>query len=534
MVKLSPRQELIRINRRVYKRNKRLIDESVIYQDASFQKYEKRYLNSVRKFNEKIDFEDMFRQIAKTDIVYVGDYHTLNQSQRSLLRILREWVKKDPNFILLLEVIQQRHQPILDKFMAGRLKDETFIKKIGFREHWFFDLWENYKPLFDFCRHHKIKVYGIEGATHQYRTLHQRDLAMAQFIADVHIKFQDKKLFVLVGDLHIAPKHLPEEVRKKTKKTRPSHLILYQNSEPIYWELAQDGALHNTSLVRIGENEICRMHSSPIMAQQSYLNWLTHEDPYLDVSHASSIFVEYIKRVALYLDIRLNKQVHEFEVFTCGDLSFLSRLRDTKFFTPAEMKEIKRQILDSESYIIEKAKFVYLADVSVNHAAEEAGRALRLLCYGEEEARPTVEAFYSNILHYALGFFSSKVINHRRKCLTPNECKKMVEYLELSNLVVDRILDYNVGKLFINHEKKAIEGRVFSKSKIEPLSVDLYVRLSKAIGHYLGDQLFYGLMRNRIGKGELRSLFCERYENPAALFMHLHTRVHGVRLPRRL
>ncbi|MDO8519657.1 MAG: ChaN family lipoprotein [Deltaproteobacteria bacterium] len=547
MNKNSPRAELLQLHRRLYLKNRQVIADSVIPEDRSFAAYEARYKRAVSSYQKIVTVDDVEKKIAVSDIVYVGDYHTLNQSQRSFLRVLRSFVKKSADFVIGFEIIRTRHQPILDRYMRGRLSDDTFLKKIGFREHWFFDLWENFRPLFDFARYHKIPIYGIEGDGEGGR-LARRDRETAGIIHEIRRKNPRKKIFVFVGDLHLAPSHLPREVsnifrkgrsqssrslgrqRRCSEKTSLKTVTLFQNSDAIYWKLAAKGK-EDSLLVQIAENQFCRMHTPPIIGQQSYLNWLEHEEGVFDYADAKQTFIGYLERIADFLGIRLPSDAEEVEVFTCGDLSFLKRLRETKAFSPRELKEIKRQILNSESYYIPKKKFVYLANVSVNHAAEEASHTLKHLCTGDEFPRPMQDAFYANALHEALGFFGSKIINPNRKCLHPSDAATLVRYLEESHGISARALQYQVAKLFLEHRNP------FQAGKIKALSVDLFLGVTHALGYFLGERIFYGLLSGFVTKEGIRSLFYDPMEEegePLRRYLELDKKLKKVKLPKKI
>src|SRR3990167_3956690 len=186
MFPLSPREELLKIDKQLYRSNKALIEESVQHEDRAFHAYEQRYLRAVRDYQSISSVEEVMEAIMDADIIYVGDYHTLNQSQRSLLRILRLLVQKTTDFVIGLEVVQARHQQILDRFLQEKITDKTFLQKTGFQKHWFFDLWANFVPLFDFAKYHKIPVYGLEAKPEVGTSLEKRDIETARRILEIH------------------------------------------------------------------------------------------------------------------------------------------------------------------------------------------------------------------------------------------------------------------------------------------------------------------------------------------------------------
>ncbi|MFH1874563.1 MAG: ChaN family lipoprotein [Pseudomonadota bacterium] len=534
----SPRQELLDLQKRLYKHNERLIESSIIVKESGFEAYEDRYRKNVRNYQQIVSHEEMIQDILKSDIIYVGDYHTCNQSQRSFLRILKNVVTKKKNITIGLELIHHNFQEAIDSYLNGKITDSTFIAKTKLKEQWIFDLWSNFKPLFDFAKYHGLKIVGIDAAGEKASLL-QRDKASAKVLVDVLKKNSQTILFVFIGDLHIAPQHLPLEVNKLLKQMnlKKKELILYENSEPIYWKLAENGLDDKTEVVRLAGGNYCRMHTPPIVCQQSYLNWLEHEEGEIDYYDAKSNFLDLVERIAKFLKIKLGPEIDEIEVFTCGDISFLKKLRESKKFNKQELNLIKQQILSSESYYIAKTKYVYLANLSLNHAAEEAAHYLKSLCSGLEEPREYVDAFYANILHETLGFFGSKLINHKRKCFHEAEFKKLLEYLRTIDVPGERSLEKQTAELILEFKKYEKSGIPLLFTNIYRQPMELFLATTHALGYMLGDRLYYAMVDHVVTKAAIKAMFFDPWlesGEPYETYMKLVKKLKGVKIPKRM
>jgi Haem-binding uptake, Tiki superfamily, ChaN len=535
---LSPRAELLAIQKRLWRWNRELIEHSILVKEPGFDAYERAYRRAVRSFARVSDQEEMLGAILDTEIISVGDYHTCNQSQRSFLRILKAVVRKDRNFMIGMELLHKRHQRTLDLYLAGRITEETFLKRIRLQEHWVFDLWENFKPIFDFCRYHGIPVFAIDAAP-EGSDVRARDAAAARLMARLCARYPARRLFIFIGDLHIAPPHLPRDLARELAALGLSrrHLALYQNSEPIYWELAEEGLDDSVEVVRLQSGDFCRMHTPPVVCQRSYLNWLEHEEGEIDYADAKASFLEVVDRICEFLGIGLGHERDEVELFTCGDLSFLRRLREREDFSRREIETIKRQILASESYYIAKAKVVYLANLSINHAAEEAAHFVKSACSGEEEARSVVDAFYANILHEALGFFGSKIINQKRKCYHEKNFAELLAYFQTVRVPKERRLEYETAVLVSEYLKLERRGTPLARTEIFKSRMDLFLAVTHALGYMLGDRLYYGLLGGAIDKGRIRELFCDPWPEegePLEVYFGLSSRLKKVKIPKRM
>lgn len=536
---LSPREELLDLQKRIFLQNDRIIRSEAVVEEPGFAAYERRYRRHVAHYQAPVEIEEVIQSIEAADIIYVGDYHTNPQSQRTLLRLLKLVIGRVSDLGLAVELVQDRHQKTLDRYMANRISEATFLRRVEFKKFWYFDLWGSFHPIFDFVRFHRIPIYGIEVAAAQDKGLKLRDRKSAECIAEIFAAHPNQKLFVFVGDLHIAPPHLPHEVDRALQKRGLSKksLYLFQNSEQIYWQLAEAKQEQHIEIVRMDEQSYCFMNTPPIIWQQTFLNWLEHEGEAFDYADAKHSFLELIERIADFLDLDLPSDYDEVEVFTCGDLSFLEALEGDESFGAKELKTIKRQILSSESYFIPRKRFVYLANVSINHPAEEAAHYFKFLCSGKEFVRPLTDAFYANILHEALGFFGSKLINHKRKCAHELQLRELMEYLNSVPRLGRRRLDLEIALLTLEHKKIERRKRPRPYRESVPHRTEVFLGVTHALGYMLGDRIYHGLMSGTLSKEEVRELFrnpMKEEGEPFELYMHYVLLTRKVKLPRRL
>jgi len=534
----SPRQELIDIQKKLWRWNKDIIDHSVLVKEPGFDNYERAYRRAVREYERVSDQDEMVEAILDADIIYVGDYHTCNQSQRSFLRILKATAKHDMSFMVGMELLHTNHQATLDSYLHGKISEGTFLKRIRLQEHWVFDLWNNFKPLFDFCMYHGTPMFAIDAAS-KNSSVRTRDLAAAEHISKIVRKNPGRRFFIFIGDLHLAPNHLPRDVSQELKKSgiEKKHLTLYQNSESIYWQLAEEGVDDYVEVVRLPDGNFCRMHTPPVISQRSYLNWLEHEEGEIDYADAKTSFLELTDRICDFLGVKLGKEREHVEVFTCGDLSFLKRLKEKGRFPNDELDIIKKQILASESYYISSARIVYLANLSMNHAAEEASHFIKNICSGPEEPREMIDAFYANTLHEALGFFGSKLINHKRKCYHEKDFENLLAYFKTVNVTAERRLEYETAHLITEYKRVERRGMHLSQTDIFRSRMDLFLAITHALGYMLGDRLYYGLMNQVVKKKDVRELFINSWKEegePVDVYMNLLAKLKGVRIPKRM
>lgn len=534
----SPRQELLQLEKRIFTENKEAIKEATVVDDRNFKRYNKNYQRAVASYRHLATVDEVMADVEKSRIVLVGDYHTLDQSQRSFVRFLRSYLSthRDRKITVALEAVQARFQKHLEHYLLGKISSEEFIRKIGFRKHWFFDLWPNYEIIFDFLAYHHIPIQAIDADNRRTFTLVERDEFMAAEIIQLVKKFPEEKIMVLVGDLHLAPEHLPRQIQKlaRREKLDVPLVMLYQNSPHIHWQLSEKQHVDQALIVKIAERQYCRMHTPPIIVQQSYLNWLFHEEGAFDWVDAKASFLKLVQQIAGLVALELPPDFEDIEVYTCGDLSFLKSLRRKGIFSRRDFAVIERRVSESKSYFLPQARLVYIANVSTHHAAQEASRYLRYLLVGTGDRRAAKDVFYLKVIEDGVAFFGSKLINPKRKCAREKDYKNEIRFLESSGQARRRHVEHEVAELFVQHARSLRRGDGFHSNKILNMSADVFTLLSRAIGFDFGDQLYFAFMEGRLNKDDLRGLYTSPFDEegaPAEQYQALARRLRGLKRP---
>lgn len=538
MSAVSPREEIIKLQKQIYRKNQRLIQDAILVSERGFGRYESHYLDQVKTFDRPAPISELKWALEDAQWIYMGDYHTNRQAQRALLRALKLLVTRTDQFVLCLEFLQKKHQKQVDDYLRGRITTETFLKRINLRKHFHFDLWENFEPIFHFCQYYQIDIYGIESAPFG-AGLKKRDLAMAQNIAEISEKNPGCKIFTFVGDLHIAPNNLPAQVAKQVGEFYYSdeELFLYQNSESIYWKLAESHMEDKVEMVKVDAKSYCLINTPPIIRQQSYLNWLENEEEGIDFEDPKNIFLELAEKISGFLDLTLPKAKEEVEVFTCGDFSFLERLKEDDSFTAAEKRHLQRRVALSQNGYIPKYNWVYLANMAFNQVAEEAAHFIRHLVSKKIRYVKSEDRFYDQVLYHALGFFGSKIINPKRKCLRLKDYRSMIKYFHEVKVPKHRSLDLEVALTVVNLARRHRSGKPLADPREILKKDELFWTVSRVLGYMLGEVLYYTLIQGKFKKVEVRDLFARAYideKTPWELYQSLIKRFSKMVLPERM
>lgn len=555
----SPRRELIGIQKRLARELKERIYGRVTGQSAAERRYFNEYKKLFRRRFTVTDKAALVREILKSDIVYVGDYHTLRQAQKSLQRILRAVLRRKRDVALALEMVHSRHQSQIDRFLSGAITETQFLREIDYLNTWGFN-WRHYRMLFRMAKEHGFPVIGLNCAPDNPKLnfaerMRLRDFHAAAALASARAAHPGRLFLTLYGDLHVAPSHLPELTRRQAELLGGQRggslrdLIIYQNSETVYWKLAQRHLENRVDVVRFNAREWCVMNTVPVAKWQSFLFWdenranyslqfktewydynelatrpdgddeedddWEEQSPGVDMSEQVA---QVARTLARFLKIR-GVKTDALQVFTAEHLNVLDELGRRGNLSRAQLKAVARRITLRENFYLPAATSVYLSDLSLNHAAELAAEYLRHQCAGEDVPANRQSDFYARVLRSALGFFGSLVINHKRMCYRDADHRRVLQRGLEPGASADESARYELADLVLNH--RALEAgclrtgrRPARTHKLYDLPYPLHVATAQALGYSLGDLLYAGLVQGIFGKKRIRELFHASFSGP--------------------
>jgi len=533
------RQELIRLQKRMYRENRDRILAAEGTPPALYQEYEDAYNRATRDFARVASFDELVRACRAVDIVYVGDYHTLPQSQKTFLKLARRLSVRPPSrLVVALEFVQGRFQKHLDRYLAGEIAERTFLKRVDYRGHWPYDIWESYRPILEWARDRGHRVLAIECSRDECDTLHGRDSYAGWRIAEVFHHEPRTKVVVLIGELHVAPDHLPAVVASNLAKIgqEKSDVVVYQSSEQVYWKLLRRGEADETELVQVDDGAWCFTNTPPIVRQRSYLDWIEYDEATLEYANLGANFKRLAKAIASFLRIHLGKALDDLTVVGSGETGFLAALERSGRFDAATLAELHRRVEANESFYLPGEHLQYLARLSTNFAGEEAAGYVKQEVSGWRGDRPVREAPYAWMLHEPLGFFGSKVLNSKRKCTHQRAYSRIVASVKKGELS-EEAEEAVVAGLVVTHKRwergTACSGFVSWYDQDERT----LRKAVRALGKMLGDQLYYALVRGKVTRTEVRELFEQPFSSEsesASTYFHWIARVGKTRIPKRL
>lgn len=487
----------------------RQIDALVAGASPAFKRYEARYRRFTGRVRRVTTLEAIGARVRESDVVYVGDYHTLRFAQRAYLSLLKQAVASGRRVVVALEFVEGRHQATLDAFQRGAIGARTFLERIGHPYSGAFDIWPHFEPILRYAKSERLEVIAIDKRASGSKSLLTRDRYAAERIAAAATPRDpsDRPLvMVLVGQYHVAPPHLPAEVRRVLGKTRKRHLVVLQNPEGAWWKLARAGTIDSVQAIELRDEVVGLFNASPIVSQRTFLDYCEAEAgdaPIEDGGLATTVktLVTEIGRLA-----RVKTSTAGLEVFTPLDLDALERLGRRGALSAKELAHLGRHVVKGQSAFIPSARAVWLSGFSLNHAAEEAAHVVRHCAIGEamQRPRPRFDAFWARCVEEAIGYFGSKLVNPRRTCPSLEDWKRHFAHGGK---------EQRATAAFVLVLSSLGDARSKDAKRLIPSTLDQFHSVSHALGYLLGESLFLAHRKGRLSGKRLEALFRDPIES---------------------
>ncbi|MFZ4712240.1 MAG: ChaN family lipoprotein [Bacteriovoracaceae bacterium] len=394
----------------------------------SYQKNLKKIALSPFKFTS---LEKMLKTCQESQIVYLGDFHTFDQSSKNLERILKALKKKNKKFILCLEMVHAEYQVYIDSFLAGNLTEREFLESINYHEAWRFP-WNHYRALFDLAKKENIPIMGINTKG----TLKQRDEFAAGMLSTFLHMDPDARLMVLYGEYHIAHNKIPKDVELKLGNKKIKQTIIQQNLEDVYWRLPKTP---RSQLIRFSSGEFHLQTSPPWIKYESMVYWFEN----LTDDGESDIYLEAVTTGLKSFDANvldhfslITKKIHHKLKFKKSDVD----LEDFNLYDQTKLTSMTKKIrgmknkrfqkyysfllASHQSFKLPSENTLYCPNYSINRLSYTCG----LFVFSHLKNRQGVKRedllkskdandVFSYLLDQSfMGFLFSKIINPSRKC----------------------------------------------------------------------------------------------------------------------
>ena len=499
---------------------------------------------------------EILEQMRQKRFILYGDFHTLRQSQRGLLRLIRAYVEKyrTSKIVIALEMFKAKDQAALDAYLAEEMEEQDFFANISYHSEWGFP-WQNFRMILDYAKQKNIRVIGINSDNAGRDSLGERDAFAAKKLANVALELPDHKIICLIGEYHLADKHLPAALKTELKNQRipASILRVLNNIDEYYFKIQlEDFHLASTEYLKLKKDLYCIMNSPPWMKWKSFSMWEDlrswsmssssgedfendhdYEIAYDDSFDIDFQFLHFVRSIAEFIGVSLDSSdIETFHVHYAPDGDFFDLLTKDEQLDEEKAYRITERASFDGVYFLPKSKKILITYISINNLAEAAGQFLHAHLSGSnEDTGDTYPDFYRRIIKSAAGMVGSKILNPRRKCWELNDASRFLKRHKGERLEGAAETRRKVARAAITFNAW-MSRRLARKSNpnfVTPLESFLEVdesshyALSRHLGQILGINIYRRVIANKEPPGRIRRLFKQRTDNPAAAWKQVFT-----------
>jgi len=410
------------LQRSLYRSVRREVQLYLKRPSQAFRSYESEFLQDQKNWKEALPSE-FKRALREASLVFIGDFHTLRQSQRLVLRLLKQKIVPKPSTIGF-EVLSVSHQSLLQKWLQSpTLNNEAALKGALQLEKRFGSSWGTYRELFLECRKQKIEILALSPSSLHKKSLKGRDAFAARRLLP-HIS---ERTWVLFGEHHVARPHLPRLMKLAMGERRI--MVVQQNDDQASLRhldaLKKKSTLILESRARASKSEgirlFCVLHTPIWIKWQSFLERQVHGniepilvedavealDPRDQILWSLKMLLKFLQDPRYPL-ARDQDKLLDFHVAGPDSQEIYRQLSRLK---KLQRRHVERELELSRTAILTEKRTILLAELTVNSCSHAAASYLfRFLTRSKPE-----NGFYLTALAEAVAFFLSKILNHSRR-----------------------------------------------------------------------------------------------------------------------
>ncbi len=486
------------------------VEREISAQDShNRRKYLREFNQAFRNYDSLLESQQIQDALHSADVVLIGDYHALPAAQRYAASLLEQCALAGGRPVVLgVETIFARDQHILDEWWRREIDENELRQRVRFDLDWGYD-WAPFHELLVAARDHGEAVYGLDCMPREdLRKIGARDRHAAAKIAEIRERHPNAVIFVLFGESHLAPGHLPRVLSKQMRGARV--LTVLQNIDALYWRAAGERA-DKVEAVRVNDDVLCVFNATPLEKYESYRLFLDQWSRCDDGPDFAPTIYNLIDSLVRFLEINRysphNGTQPRFlvdmlpEVYGGSSDAMLHRLLSRKGVSEQDRESMLASVEERGSAYLPQVNAFYVREFQMVHAAEDATRFLHQACQGlpqrlngesadeigarrNGERRKTIDVFYAHVVEHAIAFFGSRV-------LYPSRPAPAADDSPLSRAASEKAAQAAVRADEIRFESSA-----------------------RDLGYRIGSQIYDAYLAGKVTPSGLRRLFLAHLDEP--------------------
>lgn len=399
------------------------------------RKYLREFNEAFRSYDLVLDSQQIQDRLHSADVVLIGDYHALPAAQRYAASLLEQRaLAGDRRVVLGVETIFARDQHILEEWWRREIDESELRQRIRFDLDWGYD-WTPFHELLVTARDHGEAIYGLDCMPREnLRKIGARDRHAAAKLAEIRQQHSDSVIFVLFGESHLAPGHLPRALRKEMPGARI--VTVLQNVDALYWRAAGE-RIDKVEAVRVNDDVLCVFNATPLEKYESYRLFLDQWSRCDRGPDFAPTIYNLIDSLASFLEINRysphNSTQPKFlvdmlpEVHGNSSDAMLRRMLSRRGIGGRQLDAMLESVQERGSAYFLPVNAFCIREFQMMHAAEDAARFLHQACQGlprrlhgqgsngnwiqgSATSTLTADTFYTRVIEHAAAYFGSRVL----------------------------------------------------------------------------------------------------------------------------
>ncbi|HTC48251.1 MAG TPA: ChaN family lipoprotein [Candidatus Aquilonibacter sp.] len=470
------------------------------------RKYLREFTEAFRSYDSVLDTQQLQDSLRTADIVLIGDYHALPAAQRYAASLVEQRaLMGDRPVVLGMETIFARDQHILEEWWRREIDEVELRQRIRFDLDWGYD-WAPFYELLVAARDHGEGIYGLDCMPREnLRKIGARDRHAAAKIAEIRQRHPNAAIFVLFGESHLAPGHLPRVLHKELPDAKL--LTVLQNVDALYWRAAGERA-EKVDAVRVADDVLCVFNATPLEKYESYRLFLDQWSRCDTAPDFAPTIYNLIDSLASFLEINRysphNGTQPKFlidmlpEVHGHSSDAMLRRLLLRKGIGEQQLQEMLASVEERGSAYVPEVNAFYFREFQMMHAAEDATSFLHHACRGlplrlnghgvsgkENSGIPDIDSFYRRVIEYAVAYFGSRVLYPSRQGAESED-----------SLALSRAACEKAAQAALRADAETFEAS------------------AREWGYFLGSHIYATYLAGRVKPSGLRRLFLAHLDQP--------------------
>lgn len=122
-----------------------------------------------------LSFESLINQLNSKRLVFVGEVHDDPGHHLVQVQILQALLDRDPGLDVAMECFQDQQQPIINRYLNGRIDENRFLKEVRWEKAWGFP-YRFYRPLIQAAKYQRRRLIAINAPADVIREVARRGL----------------------------------------------------------------------------------------------------------------------------------------------------------------------------------------------------------------------------------------------------------------------------------------------------------------------------------------------------------------------